>query len=212
MKSIWVHSIAVAMACRVAVMGAMAQEDALPVGGAPACLMQVHVFAPDARFDEPEDLRTQAVFLFGALDREDFEKATQGMHPGEARDESDRFKGQDARWRLLRPVDVPDDPDALVIVPPQVQYLVRMPHDSPIESLVLVGLPEDGRVIRPALAGRLGDAAGEDAGHLFIAEPMSDQDPCPVRPAEVAEWAKNLVHTELIRRARTGDGAPENET
>lgn len=212
MKPIWMHSIAAAMVCGVAVMGAIAQEDALPEDGAHACPMQVHVFAPDARFDDPADLRPQAVLLFDRLDRADFEKAMQGMDPGEARDESDRFKGQDARWRLLRPVDTPDDPDAFIVSPTQVQYLVRMPQDSPIESLILVGLPEEDHVIRPALAGRLGDAAGKDAGQLFTAEPTSDQDSCPVNPAGVADWARNLLHTELTRRARSGDGATENET
>ncbi|KPP84657.1 MAG: hypothetical protein HLUCCO07_06025 [Rhodobacteraceae bacterium HLUCCO07] len=213
MKPIWMYSIAVAVVCGVAVMGAGAQEDLLPAGGdASPCQMKVHVFAPEASFDESEDLRRQAILLFGRLDREDFETAMQGMDPGEARDESDRFKGQDARWRLLRPVETPDDPDAIVIAPTQVQYLVRMPAESQVESLVLVGLPEDGRVIRPALAGRLGADAGEHAGQLFTAEPVSETDPCPVNPAKTAGWATKLVRTELTDRARTNDGAPKNET
>ena len=212
MKLIWTQAIAVAMACGVAVMGAVAQENAIPVKAEPICPMRVHVFEPDARFDEDAELRKQAVILFARLSRDDFETAMQGMEPGEARDESARFKGPDARWRLQRPVDIPDDPDAFVILPTQVQYLVRMPRDSLIESLVLVGLPENGQVTRPALAGRLGAAAGEHAGQLFTAEPETEADRCPVVPGEVADWAQNLLRTQLTHHGRLDEGASQTDS
>lgn len=178
-------------------MVSVAQANAESASAGPGCPMQVRIFAPDAGFDDPGDLQSQTVHLFAALGRDDFARAMQGMEPGDARDVSERFTGSDSRWRLLRPLDIPDDPDAFVIFPTQVQYLIRMPQDSPIESLVLVGLPENGNVARPAVAGRLGVAAGKDAGQLFTIEPANEADRCPVVPAGAADWAARLIRAEL---------------
>lgn len=175
------------------------------------CEMTVRVFSPDSSFDDPAGLGAQAVHLFASLDRDEFEREMQGMKTGEARNVSELFTGQDARWRLLRPLDTPDDPDALVISPTQVQYLVRMPPASGVDSMIVVGLPEDGDVVRPALVGRLGNRAGKHSGLLFSIEPTDETAMCLVEPGKVAEWVPGRLHDYLQGRNDTGDADEQND-
>jgi hypothetical protein len=108
----------------------------------------------------------QAKLLFSRLSQADIDAALQGLDPGQWRDLSDRFAGDDARWRFWRPMDMPNDPDALTLPPEQRQIMIRPLPDSQAMALLVAGLagPSD-RVAQPMLAGL------HRSGEVFIIDP-----------------------------------------
>ena len=128
-----------------------------------------------------------------------------GTPPGRALDATALFLSQDSRWRLLRPLPAADDPDALsdtlAVTPDQVQYLVRPVPGAAYVQLVLVGLPQSGRVAWPALAGRLGPPAGDAAGQIFTIQP-DEPETCALDADAAAAQTQALLARHLNLKPR----------
>ncbi|MFV0515696.1 MAG: hypothetical protein ACK5MY_18945 [Jhaorihella sp.] len=166
------------------------------------CAMTVHVLAPDARFAST-DFRAGAALFFSRIDTATMAARLEDVPPGRALDATALFLGQDSRWRLLRPLPVTDDPDALVETPAQVQYLVRPVPGAAYVQLVLVGLPDAGTglVAWPALAGRLGPPAGTAAGQIFTIQP-DEPETCALDPDAAAAQTQGLLARHLNLKPR----------
>lgn len=162
-----------------------------------ACPMRIEIFPEQTRFSDPHDFRASATLFLSAVPPEETDALLSGVAPGGARDVSARFIGDDARWRLLRPLPIVDDPDALIEIPAQIQYLLRPDPQAVYTQLILVGLPaERGQVDWPAMAGRLGAGAGPRAGQLFTLEPETP-DTCKLDPGQAASQAQALLGAYL---------------
>jgi len=162
--------------------------------------MQVRLFSVDTRFDDPNDFRAGAALFFNRVSDDMLEAQLRGVPGGAARDATALFQGDDARWRLVRPLDSAARPDAFVMAPAQAQYLIRPPQDALYDALILVGLPQqeagDGAVTHPALAGNLGSAAGSAAGQIFTIEP-TQPDRCTLAPSRAAAQAQAWLKRHL---------------
>lgn len=120
---------------------------------------------PDRR-----DALAQAKLLFSRLSKADIDAALQGLAPGQWRDLSDRFAGDDARWRFWRPMDVPNDPDALSLPPAQRQIMIRPLSDDQAIALLVAGLAGGGHgVAYPMLAGL------RPSSEIFIIDPKQPE-------------------------------------
>ena len=180
-----------------------AGTSASPAAGG-GCAMRVDVFDPDARFDST-DFRAGAALFFSRIDAATMAARLEGTPPGRALDATALFLGQDSRWRLLRPLPAADDPDALsdtlAVTPDQVQYLVRPVPGAAYVQLVLVGLPQSGRVAWPALAGRLGPPAGDAAGQIFTIQP-DEPETCALDADAAAAQTQALLARHLNLKPR----------
>ena len=184
-----------------------AGTSASPAAGG-GCAMRVDVFDPDARFDST-DFRAGAALFFSRIDAATMAARLEGTPPGRALDATALFLSQDSRWRLLRPLPAADDPDALsdtlsdtlAVTPDQVQYLVRPVPGAAYVQLVLVGLPQSGRVAWPALAGRLGPPAGDGAGQIFTIQP-DEPETCALDADAAAAQTQALLARHLNLKPR----------
>lgn len=160
--------------------------------------MQVQVFPPTAQFSDPEDFRAVTALFFSRVDAEMLDRALADTKPGRAFNGDALFVGDDARWRLLRPLQGADNPDAFVIAPAQTQYLIRPPGGSVFSKLVLVGLPDADAdmVTQPAIAGELGPRAGPRAGLLFTLEPKQPET-CTIAPDQAAKLTQGILTKHL---------------
>lgn len=187
------------MSAAVAVAGCLGADANGSAANDADCAMTVRLFAPDASF-AATDFRAGAALFFSRIDAATMAARLQGTPPGRALDATALFLGQDSRWRLLRPLAMADDPDALMEIPAQVQYLVQPLPGAAYVQLVLVGLPEDGpdgrHVAQPALAGRLGAGAGDAAGQLFTIEPDRPET-CVTDPDAAAAQTQALLAHRL---------------
>ena len=117
-----------------------------------------------------QDALEQAELLFSRLSQADIDAALQGLAPGQWHDLSDRFAGDDARWRFWRPMDLPDDPDALTLPPAQRQIMVRPLSDDLAVALLVAGLAgTSDRIAQPMLAGL------RPSGEVFILDPTQPE-------------------------------------
>lgn len=133
------------------------------------------------------DALAQAALFFGQVSLEQIEAALEGVPPGGWRDLSDRFAGSDTRWRFLRPMALPDDPDALTLPPAQRQILVRPQPGGRIAALLVAGLaePAGGLIAWPILAGV------DRNGALFVIDP-AQPDTCLWSLDKIAAAAEAL--------------------
>ena len=174
------------------VLDAKAQDEKLP-----ECETSVHVMSlkDGLALDDSSDFRHRSAFFFNRITVQMIDNKLGNTPPGEAMRAVDLFSGRDARWRLLRPVPTTDDPDALVLSPPQSQYLIRPMPAANFSALILVGLEANGKVERPALSGRL----KRPDERLFTIEP-TDPASCQISPEVAAGWTDALLekHITLI--------------
>lgn len=169
------------------------------------CPMRVQSFDATASFADPADFRAGAVLFYTAVGEDELQQALTGVAPGAARDVSERFRSSDSRWRLIRHLDLPAQPDALVELPAQAQYLVQPRPDAVYSSLILVGLPKEGGLALPALAGRYSAQAGDRAGQLFTIESgtgksVTGSDRCLLAPTAAADRVQNILRDDLKRK------------
>lgn len=102
-----------------------------------------------------------------------------------------RFVGDDARWRFVRPVDLPAAPDALIALPKNRQYLIRPLAGCDCGPIVVAGLAEGStatELAAPMLAAQRGD------GTVFVLDPV-DPGTCRWALAAIAgDLADYLQH------------------
>ena len=122
------------------------------------------------------DALDQARLFFDRVAPAEIDAALGTAPPGTLVEVTARFIGDDARWRFLRPIDLPSDPDGLVLAPPQRQFLIRPLPDSPARVLLLAGLDPPGAapggdvLAWPMLAGL------DRAGSVFLLDPLRPGD------------------------------------
>lgn len=120
------------------------------------------------------DALDQARLFFGRISMAELDTVLGEVPPGTAVEVTERFRSDDARWRFLRPLDLPDDPDSLILSPPQRQFLIRPQPGSPARALLLAGTgAPDGdpaRLATPMLAGI------DRQGGIFLADPLRPED------------------------------------
>lgn len=184
----FVRSSCFAVSALVALMCLSAPALAGSFAGCPA-----HLVAPGASpaAAGQRDALAQAALFFGQVSPDEIAAALDGVAPGGWRDLTARFAGADARWRFLRPMALPDDPDALVLPPAQRQVMVRPLQDGQAAALLLAGLaePAGDRLSWPLLVGL------DRKGRLFLAEPLQPET-CGWRLDEIAAAAEALTGGE----------------
>lgn len=145
--------------------------------------------------DAPDQFAHRAAYFFNRVTVTMIDRALGETPAGAALPADALFSSRDTRWRLTRPVPSVNDPDAFVMAPPQARYLVQPPSDADYAALVLVGLPADGVVESPALAGRL----PEPDGRMFTIEPL-DPAACRIAPVAAAGWADAIIESNTTSK------------
>ena len=147
----------------------LSDAEAATFLGCESVLLSGSDSARDMTPDQRDALR-QADLLFSRLSSDDIEAALHGLSPGQWRDLSDRFAGEDARWRFWRPMALPNDPDALTLPPAQRQIMVRPRPDDQAVALLVAGLAgSSAQIAQPMVVGL------RRGGDVFIIDPKTPE-------------------------------------
>jgi hypothetical protein len=176
--SLWVQSVAVLL-----MLSTLEPDLATRSAGAsrPAqlqdCAVTVSLHHIDDAFANPASIQAQSALLFRRLPEDAFSEVLAGTASGGLFRANALFSGPDNRWRLWRPVPLPDDPDAFIIEPAQSHYLIKPDADAGYRVLIVIGIPEQDLLTWPVFVGR---KAESKPGNFFVVQPDAPEN-CALR-------------------------------
>ena len=139
---------------------------------------------------DPRAFAAQSALFFQRISAPEMARVLAKTPPGGVLRADDLFSGQDARWRLWRPVPLQNDPDALMAEPVQAHFLIKPNTDASYQSLVLVGIPDSDALRWPIVTGQL---KASDPKTFFVLQP-NDPASCVFGLSTIAHDLETLLN------------------